>query len=128
MNIYYLFFILITAIQLTYEQVAKECEIVSSFYGNDLKLYSNNLDGSIPPELGELSELIELNLSGNKLSGSIPPELGNLTNLQELVLENNNLSGSVPTEFGKLENLQKIFLKGNDICNIPPELNNLSTM
>jgi len=36
MNIYYLFFILITAIQLTYEQVAKECEIVSSFYGNDL--------------------------------------------------------------------------------------------
>jgi Leucine-rich repeat (LRR) protein len=44
------------------------------------------LSGSIPPELGKLTNVVNLYLTNNQLSGSIPPELGNLTNLVEFIL------------------------------------------
>ena len=47
-----------------------------------LWLDSNELTGSIPPELGNLSNLTSLGLNANNLTGSIPPELGRLTNLR----------------------------------------------
>ena len=40
--------------------------------------------------------VIELNLWSNQLSGEIPPELGNLANLQQLLIHENRLSGCVP--------------------------------
>ena len=46
-----------------------------------LVLEDNQLTGSIPPEIGNLTNLTLLNLEGNHLTGSIPPEIGNLTNL-----------------------------------------------
>ena len=52
--------------------------------------------GSIPPELGALSELTHLNLSSNSLTGDIPRELGGLSNLQEIRLSGNSLTGCVP--------------------------------
>jgi hypothetical protein len=61
-----------------------------------LGLQGNNLSGSIPPELGNLTKLEDLWLRDNELSGPIPPELGKLTNLRYLLLSGNNLSGSIP--------------------------------
>jgi hypothetical protein len=43
----------------------------------------NNLSGTIPQDIGDLTNLIKLNLSYNQLSGTIPLEIGNLTNLKE---------------------------------------------
>ena len=43
-----------------------------------LELPLSGLTGTLPPALGELAELGELNLRGNKLSGTIPAELGAL--------------------------------------------------
>ncbi len=40
-----------------------------------LDLSSNQLSGTIPPELGQLTGLNVLDLSGNQLRGTIPPEL-----------------------------------------------------
>jgi len=59
----------------------------------ELRLFSNNLNGTIPPELGNMTELESLILNTNQLSGSIPPELGNLFNLETLSLYTNQLSG-----------------------------------
>ena len=35
-------------------------------------------------------------LGGNQLTGEIPPELGNLTQLQNLDLRQNQLTGEIP--------------------------------
>ena len=45
-------------------------------------------------------------LRGNRLSGSIPAELGNLTNLTHLDLGRNELSGCIPHAMRDLRNLQ----------------------
>ncbi|KAF8673286.1 hypothetical protein HU200_048842 [Digitaria exilis] len=47
-------------------------------------LEENYIFGEIPPELGNLSTLVNLNLGGNDLDGSIPDSLGNLKRFQEL--------------------------------------------
>ena len=40
------------------------------------------LDGIVPPELGQLDALVDLNLTDNRLTGTIPLELSNLTQLE----------------------------------------------
>jgi len=49
-----------------------------------IKQFQNNLVGTIPKELGNLSNLTVLALDHNQLSGPIPPELRGLINLQQL--------------------------------------------
>ena len=58
---------------------------------------NNNLTGSLPAELGNLSELEELAFYDNSLTGSIPPELGNLSKLETLNLRNNMVTGLIPS-------------------------------
>ena len=101
--------------------------------GNDhvtgITLNSNHLTGSIPPELGNLTNLASLDLSGNQLTGSIPAELGNLTNLKILYLYNNQLSGAIPPELGNLTNLIYLRLFNNPLTgSIPAELGNLTNL
>ena len=92
-----------------------------------LYLNENQLSGSIPHELGNLNEITSLDLSLNQLSGSIPPELGTLSNLEYLFLGSNQLSGYIPPELGNLRYLQQLGLSGNQLSgSIPPELGNLS--
>ena len=61
-----------------------------------LDLPGNNLTGTLPAELGGLSNLTELGLYGNQLTGEIPPELGGLSNLTDLYLRLNQLTGCIP--------------------------------
>ena len=94
-----------------------------------LQLSRNDLSGSIPSSLGNLSNLQRLALNGNELSGSIPSSLGNLTNLRELRLHGNDLSGSIPSSLGNLTNLQRLDLYHNDLSgSIPSSLGNLTNL
>jgi len=94
-----------------------------------LWLYENQLTGAIPPELGNLTNLTQLILSANQLTGAIPPELGNLTSLTTLWLNENQLTGAIPSELGNLTNLTQLFLSANQLTGaIPPELGNLSNL
>ena len=79
----------------------------------------------LPPEIGNLHSLQELNLWGNKLS-SLPPEIGNLSNLQTLYLGDNQLS-SLPPEIGNLNNLHKLYLGSNQLSSYRPKLAILTT-
>ena len=94
----------------------------------DIILDYNGLKGTIPKELGNLSNLESLLLRSNQLSG-IPPELGNLSKLTKLDLHNNKPSGSIPKELGKLSKLTYLYLNNNQLTgSIPKELGNLSKL
>lgn len=95
----------------------------------ELFLSENQLSGSISPEIGNLTNLNGLGLSKNQLSGSIPPQLGNLTNLDRLYLSNNQLTGSIPYQIGSMTNLKQLYLSENKLSgSIPPEIGNLSKL
>jgi hypothetical protein len=94
-----------------------------------LRLGFNQLTGSIPPEIGDLSQLTYLSLYANLLSGSIPPEIGNLVQLTELWLDHNLLSGSIPPHVGNLTGLDRLLLHANLLSgSIPPEIGNLAQL
>ncbi len=94
-----------------------------------LVLSFNRLTGTIPSRLGELSNLRDLQLTGNALRGEIPPELGGLSELTGLWIYNNQLTGTIPTELGQLTKLEGLGLSGNQLRGgIPPELGNLTEL
>ena len=61
-----------------------------------VELDDEDLTGTIPTELGSLSELTHLDLSDNSLTGDIPRKLGRLDNLEEVRLSGNSLTGCIP--------------------------------
>jgi hypothetical protein len=86
-----------------------------------LDLGDNQLDGTIPSTISQLTRLIRLDLgsaqlesSNNKLKGSIPTAIGQLTQLINLDFGYNSLTGSVPTELLELKQLTSTLgLMGN---------------
>jgi gliding motility-associated-like protein len=94
-----------------------------------LRLEDNQLTGPIPSELGNLSLLTLLYLDNNQIAGTVPSELGNLSNLLRLQLDNNQLTGPVPFELGNLNNLTQLYLNNNQFTGtIPSELGNLGNL
>ena len=92
----------------------------------ELNLAANDLKGPIPPQLGNLSSLEQLHLNDNQLSGQIPPQLGNLTSLLNLWIYANELSGPIPPQLGELPKLDALRLYSNQLSGpIPPQLANL---
>ncbi|MEH2259491.1 COR domain-containing protein [Nostoc sp.] len=81
---------------------------------------------TLPPKIGQLTNLQTLYLYNNQLS-SLPPEIGQLTNLQTLNLYNNQLS-SLPSEIAQLTNLQSLYLDSNQLSSLPPEIGQLTNL
>ena len=83
-------------------------------------LYDNNLSGTIPASLGNLSEMKILNIYGNAITGEIPLELMNLSKLTTLLLSDNALSGPIPSEIANLTVLTHLGLSRNSLSGIIP--------
>ena len=96
----------------------------------NVDLSKNALSGSIPTEIGLLSDLFYLDVHNNLFTGSIPTELGKLKLLNTVWLKNNNFKGTVPTELAQIKNLQNLYLTGNDLLSgsIPEELCSLASL
>ncbi|CAM9861472.1 unnamed protein product [Ectocarpus sp. 4 AP-2014] len=123
----------------------------------ELRLRGNYLRGSIPKELGALTNLVSVYLGDNQLSGKrsedavtlkgrdehsylalhcnhrtagpVANELAALTNLRSLYLNGNQLSGSIPKELGVLTNLVSLSLGNNHLAGtIPKELAALTNL
>lgn len=117
-------------------------------------LYGNDMNGAMPAELYQLTQLKMLALldnrftetfqllenntlvnlriagwAGNDLTGSIPPEWGRVSNLFNLALENNRLTGTIPSELGLWRNMEYLTFGNNDLeGSVPSELGRLSTL
>ena len=94
-----------------------------------LELRDNRLTGGIPTKLRFLDALEGLYLHSNELTGSIPADLGKLVNLVELDLGGNRLTGGIPESLAELTNLRALWLGGNRLTGgIPAELDSLSNL
>uniref|UniRef100_A0A2N9I3P3 non-specific serine/threonine protein kinase n=1 Tax=Fagus sylvatica TaxID=28930 RepID=A0A2N9I3P3_FAGSY len=95
----------------------------------ELDLGYNKFTGPIPSSLVDLTKLVILLLDSNQINGSIPPEIGNLKNLSVLYLSNNRLTGPIPSSLVDLTELTDLSLSSNQIHgSIPPEIGNLKNL
>jgi fibronectin type III domain protein/Leucine Rich Repeat (LRR) protein len=102
-------------------------EIGDLRYLRTLSLYDNRLSGPLPPEFCNLTELTYCHIGGNQISGTIPACLGQFTDLGYLNLGPNDFTGTIPSELGKLTQLYALILSENQLTgSIPPELGNLT--
>ncbi|XP_060172794.1 LRR receptor-like serine/threonine-protein kinase GSO1 [Lycium barbarum] len=118
-----------------------------------LNISNMGITGTVPPQLGNLSFLVSLDLQGNKFGGELPtwfhllPELkylslgnnsfnGNITGslfsskkLHTLILSYNSLQGPVPRECGNATLLEILNLGHNKLTGvIPDEIGNLHNL
>jgi len=66
---------------------------------------NKGISGSIPEEIGLLTDLIAVDIDDNKLSGSLPASLYQLTNLEAIDLNSNALTGTISNDIGNLQKL-----------------------
>jgi len=119
----------LTAVELWGAVYDIESTTALHIYGNSSNGWDGGLTGSIPPEIGCLTNLTVLNLSWNQLTGEIPSEIGNMTALNNMTLSNNQLAGEIPSEIGNLSNLFGLYLYENELSGeIPSEIGNLTNL
>lgn len=95
----------------------------------ELSLQYNSLNGSLPSELGDLTNLTNLRLGNNQLAGSIPSTIGDLANLSSLDIGANTLSGAIPSSVGNLTDLNDLWLYDNSLTGtIPSTIGNLTSL
>jgi RHS repeat-associated protein len=92
-------------------------------------LASNQLQDGLPGEWSQLGQLQVLSLSFNQLVGKLPRSWGQLAQLQSLYLDSNQLTGILPVEWGQLSQLQVLQLGQNDLSGtLPPEWGQLRSL
>ena len=90
-----------------------------------LDLFDNQLTG-LPTEIGQLTSLQQLDLRYNQLS-ELPTEIGQLTSLQQLDLSHNQLN-ALPVEIGQLTSLRQLDLSHNQLSELPTEIGQLTSL
>ncbi|KAL3924431.1 MAG: hypothetical protein SGILL_001053, partial [Bacillariaceae sp.] len=90
---------------------------------------SNNLEGSIPKELSQLTSMTYMESIGNPITGKIPNDLQRLTDMQTMVFAFNALTGTIPTWFNTLPKLEFLYLSNNMLTgSIPNTLTEASKL
>ncbi|KAE8656285.1 Leucine-rich repeat receptor-like protein kinase family protein [Hibiscus syriacus] len=93
------------------------------------RVESNQLNGSVPSSLANLSNLQTLFLRENRLSGPIPREIGNFMNMWMLELDTNRFSGELPQNVCRGGALENFTANDNHFRGpIPKDLKNCSSL
>ncbi|CAN0923019.1 LRR receptor-like serine/threonine-protein kinase GSO1 [Linum grandiflorum] len=72
-------------------------------------------DGFLSPAIGNLTELVTLDITGNKFRGPIPETIVNLRQLTKLLISENLFTGQIPEGITKLKLLQEIDVSRNHL-------------
>ncbi|KAL9248571.1 Phytosulfokine receptor 2-like protein [Drosera capensis] len=95
------------------------CEVIGNVSNSsrvvELKLRKRGLKGVISSSIGELDQLLVLDLSWNRLEDLVPAELSRLHSLVYVDLSSNMLSGSVLGPFTGLINIQTLNVSSNEL-------------
>ncbi|CAI8608355.1 unnamed protein product [Vicia faba] len=78
------------------------------------------IDGNIPLEIGNMSNLISLSMVGNNINGPIPGTFKGLQKLQRLELSNNGLHGSFIDELCEMRSLIDLYLYNTTLSGVLP--------
>ena len=81
---------------------------------------TNVLSGPLPDSLGRLDKVVDVTITGNQLSGGIPEGLGGWSAVETIDLSGNGLSGPLPAGFGPFPSLRTIDLSDNAISGAFP--------
>lgn len=91
-----------------------------------LNLSNNNLKGSLPTSIGDLTELQRLALQVNEITGAIPETIANCQALEVCWLYRNSLSGPFPEVLTTLAGLTQLDISANDFEGpVPAAIGNL---
>ncbi|KAL6546889.1 hypothetical protein OROMI_022610 [Orobanche minor] len=97
---------------------------------NRIQIDENRISGPIPLSFANLSKIRHIHMNNNSLNGPIPPELSGLPILLHLLLDNNNLSGYLPREPSKTQHLLILQLDNNNFngSTIPSSYGNMTSL
>lgn len=89
----------------------------------------NNLAGSIPLEMGFLSDLTHISAFDNQISGELPESMSWLSNLDFLALDSNKIAGTVPFWMEQLQSLETLAL-GDNLFNgkLPASISKMTSL
>lgn len=108
---------------------------MDAYYGvvvtnNDItaiQLPGNNLNGTIPATINNLSSLTELTINGNTLNGALP-NLNQAAPIAKIQLHNNQFNGSIPTQYATYSTLNILNLESNQLSGSIPDFSALSNL
>ncbi|KAK8606940.1 hypothetical protein V6N13_052692 [Hibiscus sabdariffa] len=93
------------------------------------KLTQVELQGRIPPEIGNLQQLSKMDFSHNMFSGPVAPEISKCKLLTFVDLSRNELSGEIPTEITGMRILNYLNLSRNHLIgSIPSSISSMQSL
>ncbi|GFZ19499.1 cysteine-rich RLK (RECEPTOR-like protein kinase) 37 [Actinidia rufa] len=94
-----------------------------------LVLSHMGLTGTIPPHIGNLSFLVQLDIYNNSFYGYLPQEMTRLRRLKHIAAGDNNFGGPIPSWLGEISQLEFLDFGNNSFTGeIPREMGNLNRL
>lgn len=72
-----------------------------------------NIVGTLSPLVGQLSKLYELGLNATQIGGQLPDSLFTLTDMRLMYLDNAQFSGTLSQNFSSFKELERLSLQNN---------------
>ncbi|KAF9624079.1 hypothetical protein IFM89_007777 [Coptis chinensis] len=86
-----------------------------SFDASENLLVGNISAGMLSVGIGNLSELVELDVSQNSFSGFLPDVFGSLGKLEHLTAHSNNFGGRIPASLSNSPSIRLLSLRNNSL-------------